>query len=277
MKKKWIVINLFASVLLVSGLASSVEAANENEAVSKGSVDFKHRTNPEPGPFDPTDPTVPPREVEAENKGEGAGTTGLLRFDRVPNFKFETIEIRGQDQTGRVLEELYTVRDSSETFYAAPTVEISDERGTWDGWTAFVSIEDEFKNIDNPAIESIEGFQLKLNHAEVAGYSGITENPGSSIKPTFKPMTLNNKAQAFASAAKNAGMAQWGISFYGATASEAGPVDGKPGLNATGTPRASEAVTLMIPANATKVPDDRYVANLTWYLALTPDATEPQK
>lgn len=267
--------SLLTCTLLLSTLSClTIASADEISAGSNGTVDFKHRINPNPEPYDPTDPTVPPREVEALPDGEGKGTIGLLRFERVPNFKFETIEIRGQDQIGRVLEEAYTVKDKEETFYAAPTVEISDERGTWNGWTAFVSIEDEFKNVDQPTIAPIKGFELKLNHAQVSGYSGIKDE--ESVKPTFKPITLTDQPQQFAVADKDKGMAQWGLSFYGAPG-EDGPVDGKPAANTSGVAKASNAVTLTIPAGATKVAKDKYVANMTWYLATTPDATVPDK
>jgi len=109
--KKTIISALLATVVLGSA-ASITEAAQVGDsAVSQGSVDFKVGGQ-DPKPFDPSDPTVPPAEVTEGGSTTGKGTSGLLRFDRVPNFKFETIEIGSKDQLGNVLQEEYTDKAS---------------------------------------------------------------------------------------------------------------------------------------------------------------------
>lgn len=267
MKMKKIATSALLSVIVLGAVAVPALAA-EFSAGSKGSVDFRLSTELDPKPFDPTDPTVPPAEVNELPDGEGKGSTGLLRFDRVPNLKFETIEIGSATQTGKVLQEEYTDKATGTKFHAAPTVEVTDNRGSGAGWTTFVSADG---ILDNGVAGSVKitGYELKLNNAEVSGYSGIQDE--ASKKPVFNALSINDQAQKFATAAQGNGMSSWGISFYDGTV----PANGKPEKNTTGTATASEAVTLKIPQGATMETGKTYKTNLTWYLAVTPDATAP--
>lgn len=262
MKKNKVMASGLIALLAVSTLSGlTVSAA---EANSKGSVEFVTDSDTTPKPFDPSDPNRPPQEVEPTDPtkpdGPGNGTNGLLRFDRVPNFKFEKITIGSKPQIGNVYEEEYTVKGTTTKFHAAPSVEITDVRGTAAGWKASVKTDGVLK-----ASNDITGFQLKLNKAVISSYSSDTTTaPTLNISDT-NSIELSTTDSEFVTAPSGTGTATWGISFYDstdATASEAG----KPKKNTTGKATTSDAVTLTIPQGAVMKTGETYTTDLTWTL-----------
>ncbi|MGX4687027.1 WxL domain-containing protein [Vagococcus sp. JNUCC 83] len=263
---KKIITSSLLSVITLTAVSGVVLAADPS-TTSKGSVGFSAAsTNPKP--FDPSDPTVPPKEVDENPDGSGKGTTGTLRFDRVPNFNFENIQIGSVDQTANVLEEKFAIKgsDPKEEFYSAPTVEITDVRGTAAGWTAFVKTDGKLVSGTSGTPE-ITGYTLKLNKGVASSYSGVT----TALPTVSTGISLNETPQIFAQAAAGTGTASWGISYYDSSTGE----QGKPKKNTTDTPVASDAVTLSVPQGATMHENETYTTTLTWYLSDDPSATEP--
>jgi len=264
---KKIIASSLLSVMALTTVSGVVLAADPS-TTSKGSVGFSEASK-DPKPFDPSDPNVPPKEVEENPNGSGKGTTGLLRFDRVPNFNFKDIQVGSVEQTANVLEEEYTIKGSSpaEKFYSAPTVEITDVRGTGAGWTAFVKTDGKLVS-ETSGRPDITGYTLKLNKGAATSYSGVT----TAVPEVSLGITLNETPQVLARAAKGTGTASWGISYYDPATGE----QGKPKKNTTGTATDSDAITLSVPQGATMHVGEKYTTTLTWYLSDDPSATAPQ-
>lgn len=266
MKKNKVIINSFITLLTVSTLGGIVSNADVvGTAGSKGSVRFTADSgNTQPKPYDPTDPGTPPKDIDPSNPGEGGGTVGLLRFDRVPNFAFEDLVVSNKTVTSNVLEEKYkltvapTDPAEKQEYYAAPTVEITDLRGTNKGWSASVKIDEKFVDSADPTSTFVG--EVTLQQGRVAAYT----EQDASLYPTTPTdaITLNQTEQEFVSAADGKGAYQWGISYY--TGDHAN--QGKPKKNYTSTPIADAAVQLKVKPGQKVNLDSVYKTNLTWTL-----------
>ena len=272
---KKVVISSLLTVVALSSLAGVSNAAQVGSAAkSKASVDFT-TGNENPKPYDPSKPDGPVTEVEERPTDQGKGTTGQLRFDRVPTFAFETITIGDADQKSNVLQESYTVKGTSETFYSAPSLEISDIRGSNTGWSVLVKKDAELKS-STTTTPAITGYKLTLAKGVVRTYS----EGNQSGAPVFKSIEIGTETNACLNAAAGSGGASWALNFFDeSVASEVGE-DAKTGStvkvpvkNTTDTPTASSAVTLEIPQGATMKTGETYSTNLTWILSDDPSAT----
>lgn len=227
-------------------------------------VIFVYTKNPVAGPaapYDPTDPTQPPREIE-ENP-DGPGTSGVIRLERVPTFDFGEIEIKTNIEPVEVLDELYTAKGSGEQFYAAPTVEITDDQGSAPGWELSVTNDGVFKSTSS----TVPDFNatITINDAVAAPYtSGVTLAEAPEILKDG-PITLNKAQQPLATAEAGKGNDKWGISFYDSTDATASK-DGLP-VRKIGTPKRSNAIVLNIPS-ATKITANiTYTTDIEWTLS----------
>lgn len=267
--KKVLAASLFSASLLL--LSSTVALAdNPVTAGSKGRVKFTEATGKEAEPFDPTDPDFPPAAVESNEEGEGKGTFGVLRFERVPNFEFTDLAIVPTSQTANVKDESYTRSLDKSKFYAAPTVEITDGRGNAPGWTASVMTDGIFTVKDKEdTIPSIKGV-ITLNNGVAQPY---TEGVALAEAPTLtNELKLSDQFQTFAIAEAGFGNASWGISYYKGTEleDEATNNSGKPGNHGT-TQKESDAITLTVPSGQKITKGEVYTTSITWQLSDTPD------
>lgn len=257
MKKNKLVATGLVTLAALTLVSTSALAA---EAGSKGKVKFTEPSVLPPSPFDPTDPNFPPAEIEEEEEGHGKGTSGVLRFERVPNFDFGEVAISPGKKTLSVKDESYKLKGQTAVFYAAPTVEITDGRGNAPGWTASVKSDGVFAVEGDTSIAPFSGV-IKLNEAKAASY---TEGVAAGEAPgVTQNLTLTNDFKPFATAANGEGNASWGISYYTGTAAN------RPSNKGT-TQGSSAAVTLEI-ASGTKVTQDvNYTTSIVWQLEATP-------
>lgn len=269
--KKMMTTALISTIAL--GAAMPALALDANQAGSKGSVEFG-TGGEDPTPVDPTDPTVPPAVIVPELPGEGGGSTGLLRFDRVPNLKFEKITVSNKAETSKVLEEKYELEvaptaPATKVFHAAPTVEISDLRGTNAGWHAQVSIGEFFTDKADPTSKIVG--KVSFSAGRVTDYSGQSATTPPAVAPTSNAVAeLNGSNKTFVNAASGSGAYQWGVSYY--TGDHAN--QGKPKPNYTGTPVADEAIKLTVAPgqNVNLGTGHTYETDITWTLLATPEA-----
>lgn len=264
---KLFALTLASTLMLGAIVTTTVSAEKLPEAGSQGSFQFKTGGDTDPTPVDPTDNEVPPKPIKPLEPGKGGGTKGLLRFDRVPNLAFESVAVSNKTVVVNVLEEEYELVEApanpdEQKFYAAPTVEISDLRGTNAGWHAQVAIDEKFvstKNADDTVIGTVV-----FNTSHVAGYTGQE----ASLTPNLtNGLILSEGARTFINSTEGKGAFQWGVSFY--TEDQAN--QGKPSANHTGTPRADSAITLSVPAGQKVEIGETYTSNLTWTLLTTPE------
>lgn len=260
------------TVLSVLALGLMAPAALAESTTSKGKVQFINDPNGDkPTPVDPTKPTPEPIEVDPERPG----TDGYLRFDRVPQFDFGQVILTNAAVDAPVLHDVFKT-SATETFYAAPTVEVTDKRGSNAGWTTsvkagpfeLVKAGDEGKLV--PEIEAGKDLvgakiTIKAGHANVHSKDGSVTQ--ASAPDIFADFDLTANDYTFASAKVGNGMGQWSIAFHENDAQTTGDI-GYPNKHTTqGT---EGAVRLTVPESSQKLVDRTYRSVLTWTISDEP-------
>lgn len=252
MKKTKLITTSLLTVAALSMVTTSTLAAVAGNTTSKGRVEFTDPEDPDPQPYDPTDPAFPPAEIESNGPGEGAGTKGALRFERVPNFDFVQIPISLETKTVGVMDEAYKLKGTTTPFYGAPTVEVTDGRGDAPGWKASVKTDGVFTPTTGPAIVG----EIAFNNSVANSYTSAALQADA---PAVSNIVLTNQFQPFAVAQAGKGHAKWGISYYD------GPAIGKP-VNNGATRGESEAITLKVAGGQKVTKGATYTAVITWQL-----------
>ena len=231
------------AVILLGGVIGTTAAAAETfpkEYTTEGTITFEAGddgvtppVDPEkPDPTNPVDPTDPP----------GPGTGGALSIDYGSKFKFGPQKISTADKT------YYAAPDEMKDGSTKPTyVQITDRRGTLDGWKLSIS---QPKQFETTAGDELEGAQLKLTKGAVA----------SSVDGKYTPTNVSSEivltpgqSNALAvNAKKGTGVGTWVYRFGSDTADNA------------------DAVQLFVPGESVKLAQ-QYSTQLVWTLENTPD------
>lgn len=231
-------------VLLGVGLGmESVLAADETfpkEYNTEGTITFEAGddevtppVDPEdPDPTNPVDPTDPP----------APGTGGALSIDYGSKFKFASQKISTADKT------YYAAPDEMKDGTKKPTyVQVTDKRGTLDGWKLSVSQPEQFKTATD---DELVGAELRFTKGSAA----------SSVDSKYMPTTVNSDLvltpgqtnTVAINAQAGTGVGTW-VYRFGSTADE-----------------NKDAVQLFVPGESVKLAQ-AYSAKVVWSLENTPD------
>ncbi|MGX7243468.1 WxL domain-containing protein [Enterococcus quebecensis] len=251
-------ITLTTAALLISTtvLGALPAFAVEIPATTNAKVSFKADDQ---GDGSSTDPTDPEGGGITPDPGEGTSTKGPLRFDFVPNLSFGEQKISGGDKTYHPLMVKATTIATGEKpaapKYVPHYVQVTDNRGTNEGWNVTVSRTD-FKTPDET--DEVLGATLTLANGNIKG----NLDADASLVPTIptkdgkaEVITISDTASNVMTAAANKGMGSW-VTSYG---SEAG----------TSATDVNTNITLAVPAKSKKYAK-AYTSTITWTLASTP-------
>ncbi len=185
-----------------------------------------------PDPSKPVDPVDPP----------GPGTGGALSIDYGSRFKFGTQKISTADKT------YYAAPDEMKNGSKKPTyVQITDKRGTLDGWKLSLSQPEQFKTAGG---EELAGAQLSFTKGEMASLVDAQYESGTvSSEMTLTPGESNVLA---INAEQGKGIGTWVYRF---------------GSNVEAN---KEAVQLFVPGKSVKLAQ-QYTTKLVWSLENTPN------
>ncbi|WP_086312959.1 hypothetical protein A5821_000531 [Enterococcus sp. 7F3_DIV0205] len=260
-----------ASALLIStfilGAASPAFADQVAAPTTDATVKFESESLDADNGGNTIDPTNPDGNGVKPDTGEGStGTKGPLRVDFAPNFKFGTVTMSGNaadyhplypkvsllDETGRVTDPL-------QAKYVPHYVQVTDNRGTNEGWDLTVSA--------TPFKGTIIDTEADLKATLTLGHSQFS----TQVKPVngkdFKPDTLNTNvtlttdAKPLIVAKTDQGMGSWAAVFSKDTTATLTDTDRNPN------------VTLSVPADSKKNPKEEYKSTITWTLSTTPTST----
>lgn len=219
-----------ASLLVLTGLSLSTTGVYAEEVGTKSttavfSIETSEGETPT-DPIDPIDPVDPPM-------------GGPLTIDAVSNFNFGTKKLG--DGKGSYVAVKSPTKDD-ETVMSVLGIQVTDNRGSGDGWNVNASITD-FKgkdtNILKGAVLTIPAGSLNTNSADI------------TKKPETTGLDLNGKPASIFSAAKDTGMGTW-VNLFEGNKGE----DGK-----------NKEVTLTVPEGNYV---DNYSATITWTLENAP-------
>ncbi|MGM0889233.1 MAG: WxL domain-containing protein [Bacillota bacterium] len=230
----------FALSLIFGGLGFSASA---NTAATDGSVGFQP-SNEKPPIVNPTDPEdeIDPEDFE--------GTEGPLSLDYAPSLNF------GTDNPISVREitlyaDLTTVTSNANGSVEVPNfVQVTDNRGSGEGWSLLVKQEGQFKTGDE---DELIGAEITFENGELYNASGsISASPIGTEEFTLEfSEDGSGQSQVVMEAAEDTGEGSWGTKY-------AGDDDGK------------ESVSLTVPGTSTKVANKTYSTTLVWTLQDAP-------
>lgn len=141
--KKSLALLLTVTSLLAIHQGRAVQAEENREYISTGSVEFTPSMDPT-DPVNPTDPEQPIDPIDpTDPEGPDPGTAGPLSIDYASGLNFGKNQITSKDATYFAAAQRYRVvlenGQLSEPLEGPNYVQVTDNRGTESGWTLKVS------------------------------------------------------------------------------------------------------------------------------------------
>lgn len=221
---------------------------------SNANVEFIPGTDPTE-PVDPEnpDPTNPVNPINPTNpEGPNPGTGGPLSIDYTSSLDFGRNRITNKDKVYYANAQGFTERINGE--FRGNYAQITDNRGTNDGWTLKLKQEGQFKSDKANKYNILTGAKISLTES-IAVSKSIGVGP-----PTVKNVALKPGIEAIVmDASKGNGSGTW-VSRFGKA--EKMTIDGE-------EIQKNKAVTLEIPGSTPKEAVT-YVTKLIWTLSDTP-------
>lgn len=264
MLKAMLMLSLCGTVLLS---ANQIVFAEDSQA-GNGTIRFE-------GDYDNVGVQDPENPGHIADPGESPSTSGKLRIDFVPQFRFTSLnKISDKDMVYPVNAQLF----HDETKPRGNFIQVSDYRGAAFGWTLQVRQESQFQNA-NTANSQLDGAFLSLDQSWVSSALGLDGVPSVSKEV----IRLDNIGATYnlAEAHTGDGVGTWSISFGASednshemtsTLSPKSDLSGNPLLDSTFANQQiyeNNAITLSVPG-ATKKDPVTYSTVLTWILAELP-------
>ncbi|WP_430612669.1 WxL domain-containing protein [Enterococcus sp. DIV0876] len=217
--------------------------ANAAEYSSNGAISFEADTNPT-NPVDPTDPEKPVDPVDpTDPDGPNQGTAGPLSIDFASSFQF------GDQLITSETKDYYAQLQSFASGESGPNyVQVTDKRGTQEGWSLSVIQNGQFKTAEN---EELNGAALSIAAGATTSITDMQYAPTVTASHTFVP----NSEVTLVNAPVGKGMGTW-IYKFGNDAAE-----------------GATAVKLNVPGRSVKLAKE-YRTTLTWNLKNVPDNTD---
>ena len=231
-------VSLLSLALAFTVVSPSLSA--EGSAESQATVEFTAPTEPV-APVNPEDPTQP--NPDAGDAGNITGQEGPLSLDYVSHLDFG-------NQIISTSQEVY------EATTDLPYIQVSDLRGTGEGWEVIAQV----SHFNNEGIDSLPGSSIQLNNGNAVSTS-TTDGP--VINPSINLVTGRDPVNVVTAAPKEdgstvstaQGLGTWVMRWLG---------------ESEGT---NEKVTLTVPGSTASV--GNHTATITWTLnAGSPDGTE---
>ncbi|MBP2099134.1 WxL domain-containing protein [Enterococcus rivorum] len=235
---------LYVSLLSLATVAFGA-IASAAEYDTNGVVKFKADTSVTP-PVDPTnpDPENPVTPVDPTNpSGPNPGTAGPLSIDYASSFQFG-------EQTISTVDKVYyaAIQKFADDTTGPNYVQITDKRGTLEGWSLSVKQNSQFKTA---ASNELTGAKITLKNAGVAS---DLDSDTTLVPSTVKSEVVLNpdgSEQTVVTAAENQGVGTWVYRF---------------GNDAT---QGATSVELEVPGKTVKRAE-QYSTTMTWVLQTIP-------
>lgn len=263
MKKQF---TLFAATALAAmTVVPTIGFADETAPItydSKGTVEFVAPTTPNK-PLNPTtpDPKNPVNPKNPDGTPSNPGTSGPITLDFASSFDFGKQEITSADKDYDASAQLL-----SDGKYVPDYAQITDNRGTFAGWTLSVKELDNFHTSSNVNLKATQINFKDLNHATTNTLKTDVSMPkGFTLNPAGDSVNIMSGAKA-ADGKTNGTSGTHIIRFGNDTDLKADETQ------ANGEKRANTvdpSVTLHVPGTSDKMAQ-KYTTTLQWTLGETP-------
>lgn len=193
-----------SSLSLLSVTVFGVEISNQGQ--SQGEIEYIANTDPTL----PVDPTDPENEIKPNPSNPGTENPGPLSIDYMSNIDFGRQKAYGNDQA--YFAELDTVYLANNQQKEVPNyVQVTDNRGTNQGWSLAVKQESQFKNAGNKTLGKAE---LRLFNGTPNSQNNLNDGPTANQKIVLR---LDDSGHGINSnvmqAKKNQGHGTWTNTF----------------------------------------------------------------
>jgi hypothetical protein len=223
---------IFSSVFLETAVAA--------EYTSNGAVTFE-ADDSITKPVDPTDPEKPVEPIDpTDPDGPNPGTAGPLSIDFASSFQFGNQKI-----TSETMDYYANLQEFSSGSRGPNYVQVTDKRGTQEGWSLSVVQNGQFKTAEN---DVLEGASLSISSGKATSVTDMLYAPTVTEAHTFVPDSEVNLVNA----PEGKGMGTW-IYKFGADETE-----------------GATAVKLNVPGRSVKLAKE-YRTTLTWKLKNVPE------
>lgn len=224
---------------MVLGTTTVLAVDEQAEYETKGAITFEADTNPT-DPVDPTDPTKPVEPIDpTDPTGPKPGTNGPLSIDFASSFQF------GPQKITTITKDYYAKLQTFKDGTNGPNyVQVTDKRGTQEGWTLAVTQNGQFKTAAN---EELEGATLQLANGTTASIMDDSYKPTVVAQNQLTPSVESN----LMTATKGKGMGTW-LYKFGADTTE-----------------GAQSIRLSVPGKAVKLAKE-YTTTITWNLKSAP-------
>lgn len=245
-----------ATLTLLNTVGATVLAAEEPAEYKSGAgVEFIPNTDPT-NPVDPEDPdpTKPVLPIDPLNpEGPNPGTSGPLSLDYASSLDFGQNKITNSDKTYYAAAQGFSGGEIAGEF-RGNYVQVSDNRGTSEGWTLSLKQEGQFSSESAEKYKVLEGAQIAFASAKAESIAvGVTP-------PTVSDFSLvPDESIVVMQAAADAGDGTW-IDYFGNA--EVMTIDGQ-------EVQKNKAISLSVPGKTPKEAT-KYVTELTWTLSDVP-------
>ncbi|MBJ7693813.1 WxL domain-containing protein [Weissella confusa] len=270
MKKQ---VTLFAGVALATLAVTQtpILAAQTSDYKSTGTVTFqpsKDTTNP----VDPTNPNPdkPVKPTNPDGTDPQAPQAGPLSIDFASSIDFGIQKITSKTENYQGSAQQYTTFDGKKTT-GPDYVQMTDNRGSFTGWTLSVKQNGQFKGQNSNAV--LDGAEVTFGNANHLGMTTASTNATdiTALKSfTLDPLSGNAINIMSGAAVKNAGDTnETGGTHLMRFGNETDIVSTE--VNADGSKRGDtdKAVTLMVPGKTDKMAD-KYATEFEWILSDMP-------
>ncbi len=262
--------NLWLFLCIISLLGFGLKghgAENGGEISSNGKITFK-KNDELIQPTPPVDPEHPEEVVEPG--GEIIKTDGPLRLDLIPKLVFGAQAISQEDRTYIANAQLFYGKTSARGNY----IQVTDQRGSLNGWQLLVRQETQFRN-EQAKNKELKGAVLSLDNQWANSVSEWNSRP-TIVKDAIKLDEIGT-SYPIAIAEPGQGGGTWTIEFGSSGEIEGIPNTLEPMMNRDGTPVTdltvdgkpmykNHAITLFVPGKTLKDPV-KYTTVLTWTIA----------
>jgi hypothetical protein len=256
-----------AVAALAFSTAAPVFAVDGGQYDSKGSIEFTPSTTPtspvDPLNPDPDNPIVP---SNPDGSTPDAGTAGPLSLDFASSLDFGTQQITSSTINYNASAQKYTDKDGKNATNGPDFVQLTDNRGSFTGWTLSVKQAGQFKTASGT---ELDGATVTFGSAQHVAANGTTDGVTTTSSFTLDPAAgaIPVMSGEAATTGINGTSGTHLLRFGDASALSTADVNGDGSSRGT----TDTAIKLNVPGKTAKMAA-KYTTTFNWILADAPSA-----
>lgn len=256
-----------AAAVLAFSNATLVFAADGGQYDSKGSVQFTPSTKPT-SPVDPInpDPDNPILPTNPDGSKPDSGTAGPLSLDFASSLDFGVQQITSSTMNYNASAQKYTDKNGENETSGPDFVQLTDNRGSFAGWTLSVKQAGQFTTADG---NELKGAAVTFGSAQHVSANNTTDGVSTTSSFTLDPTAgaIPVMSGAAATTGTNGTSGTHLLRFGDTSALSTADVNGDGSSRGT----TDTAIKLNVPGKTAKMAG-KYTTTFNWILADSPSA-----